>query len=170
MRKYLILGQILSLFCLGWFIYYLSKTTFNSQQKRVGFVYYDPIKKNHTWEYKTILFDKKKLKVKTLLEFYLRGPVDPLIKTTIPKGVFINSVIYDQKELIIDFNEAIFKLPDKNSEKIFIYSLLLTLKKNAFIIEPIEEVYFTFEGMTLPYIKGAINYQNSISIRVWNGS
>lgn len=162
--------QLLSLFFFGYFVYHHCQYTFNSHQKVASFAYYDVINKKHFWNDKLIDFPKDKLKVETVLKAYLLGPVDPLFKSAFPPGTAINSIHYLRGELFVDFQSSIFKSLSKQSEKKFIYSFLLTLKKNAHILEPIGKIYFTFGGRTIPYIKGSFDYRQGFSLKNFNFS
>ena len=118
----LITLQALSLLAFTWFMYYHVTHTFNPRKKVASFVYYDSIKKDYLWEDKPITFYRGQLKVESLLESYLQGPIKPLIASTVPETASINVISYNRGELVIDFNTAIL-LPWTNIQKKYLFTV-----------------------------------------------
>ena len=163
-NRYFIFIQVICFFLFAIFLQFQVVNTFNPNLKEASFAYHDPFEDSYKWIKKKIHFTSKSSKAQALIQSFCLGPSDPLMRSTIPANISINFIFIDGGELFIDFDSSKLSELTKHSEKIFISCLISTLQKNAAIIEPLNKVYFTFGGMTFPYLKGAFNYDKGIDL------
>ena len=120
----------------------------------VKYFYWDGYEKKIVIEKRSLKLKNHEFKCEKLLLDYQLGPTNVFLKNIFFKELQISAIYIKDKILYMDLGKELVVNFDKEEEKIFIDSLIKTLKINSHYIEPINKLKISITGFPIKYIKG----------------